>query len=69
MFIRNEGENVLPVKCLLIAPLLFCHLAATLGVGQMLFVDIEEPSIIAEVEVIADIVFMDFMSFIATLKK
>ncbi|GAB5580630.1 cystinosin isoform X1 [Prionailurus iriomotensis] len=40
----------------------------TLGVGQMLFVDIEEPSIIAEVEVIADIVFMDFMSFIATLK-
>ncbi|XP_042773292.1 cystinosin isoform X2 [Panthera leo] len=68
MFIRNEGENVLPDKCLLIVPLLFCHLAATLGVGQMLFVDIEEPSIIAEVEVITDIVFMDFMSFIATLK-
>lgn len=30
--------------------LLFCHLAATLGMGQTLFVGIKEPSIITEVE-------------------
>lgn len=36
--------------------------------GQISFVDIEEPSVRTEVEVIADIVFMDVMSFIATLK-
>lgn len=35
--------------------------------GQTSFVGIEEPSIIKEVEVIAVIVFMDILPFIAAL--
>lgn len=42
-------------------------MAAALGMGQTSFVGIEEPSIIKEVEVIAVIVFMDILPFIAAL--